>query len=172
MDERRARFEQLYNAHAAEIAGYAARRAGAELAQDVVADTFLVAWRRLDAVPDEPLPWLYGVARKTLANYRRSAKRRQSLVSRLRQAEPALPALDDTELETALRRLGERDREILMLVAWEGLAPAEAAVALGCSPVAARLRLHRARKRLADALGVEAPRTRASANEPRVKEAS
>lgn len=158
MKERRARFEDLYRMNIGAVAAYALRRAPRETAEDVVAETFLVAWRRLDRVPEQPLPWLYGVARRTLANHRRSAARRESLVRRLQLEVRAIPlAPVDERLLDALRTLRLQDREVLMLVAWEGLTPTEAAQALDCSPVACRIRLHRARKRLARALEATAP---------------
>ena len=153
MDGQRERFEEVYRQHVGAVAAYALRRAPREMAEDVVAETFLVAWRRLDRMPEEPLPWLYGVARRTLANHRRSAARRESLAQRLEIEAPAgsVGPVDERLLD-ALRALRRRDREVLMLLAWEGLTPAEAAQVLGCSPVAYRIRLHRARKRLALAL--------------------
>jgi RNA polymerase sigma-70 factor (ECF subfamily) len=155
VEEQRARFDHLYRRHVGEIAAYALRRASRETAEDVVAETFLVAWRRLDRVPEQPLPWLYAVARRTLANHRRSATRRESLTRRLQLEVPAISlAPTDERLLDALRTLRAPDRELLMLVAWEGLTASEAAQALECSPIACRIRLHRARKRLAQALGV------------------
>jgi RNA polymerase sigma-70 factor (ECF subfamily) len=153
MGGQRERFEEIYREHVGAVAAYALRRAPREAAEDVVAETFLVAWRRLDRMPEEPLPWLYGVARRTLANHRRSAARRASLAHRLEiEAPPGSIGPVDERLLDALRVLRRRDREVLMLLAWEGLTPAEAAQVLGCSPVAYRIRLHRARKRLALAL--------------------
>jgi RNA polymerase sigma-70 factor, ECF subfamily len=153
MEDRRARFDELYREHAGAVAAYALRRSPRDVAEEVVAETFLVAWRRLERVPAKPLPWLYGVARRTLANQRRAAKRRDSLARRL---ELEVPAIAGEQIEyrvlDALQALRAKDRELLMLVAWEGLTPAEAAVALGCSPVACRVRLHRARKQLARAI--------------------
>jgi RNA polymerase sigma-70 factor, ECF subfamily len=153
MSDRHIRFETLYRNHVGAVAAYALRRTSREVAEDVVADTFLVAWRRLDRVPAQPLPWLYAVARRTLANHRRSAARRESLASRLQLEFRAIPPNPvDVGLLDALRSLRADDREVLMLVAWEGLTATEAAEALGCSPVACRIRLHRARKRLAAVL--------------------
>jgi RNA polymerase sigma-70 factor (ECF subfamily) len=154
--DRRARFEELYREYVGVVAAYALRRASKETAEDVVAETFLVAWRRLDRVPDQPLPWLYAVARRTLANQRRSAARRESLVHRLELEFRAMPPNPvDGHLLDALGSLRPDDREVLMLVAWEGLTATEAAQGLDCSPVACRIRLHRARKRLARALEVQ-----------------
>nr|WP_246416570.1 sigma-70 family RNA polymerase sigma factor [Nocardioides luti] len=127
-----------------------------EDAADVVADAFLVAWRRLDDVPpgDEARLWLYGVARRTLANHRRGDGRRGALGERLRQdLATSVPDHADgvTERETvrqALHRLAARDREVLELAAWEGLEPREIAEVLGISPIAVRSRLSRSRARL------------------------
>ena len=147
------RFELLYRAHAPAVVAYAARRVPPDGVADVVADTFAVAWRRLDRVPGEPLPWLLGVARRVIANQRRSERRRDRLVSRA-AAEPvaaahAEPDSELAELLAALRSLSDRDREALQLAAWEGLSAPQAARVLGCSPTAYRLRLHRARRKLA-----------------------
>ena len=121
-----------------------------------MAETFLVAWRRLEDVPVDSLPWLYGVARRVLANRRRSADRRAALEQRLAGADsrdsgrdPGERAGDAELLRTALRRLSEPSREALMLVAWHGLSGARAARAAGCSRAAFAVRLHRARARLA-----------------------
>jgi RNA polymerase sigma-70 factor, ECF subfamily len=156
MTSREERFDAIYREHAAAVLAYARRRAPAELADDVVAETFLVCWRRLDRVPVEPLPWLYAVARRTLANQRRALRRRhgseQPLPITLAAAESG-----DRTLAAALAQLRERDRELLLLVAWEGLSLAEAAAVLGCSAVACRVRFHRARKRLAALLEPSSP---------------
>lgn len=149
--ERSERFEAIYRRHVDAVHAYARRRAPASLAEEVVAETFLVCWRRLDRVPAEELPWLYGVARRTLANLRRAERRRQAGERPLRPEEAA-PAVVDERLRDALAELGARDRELLALVAWEGLSLAEAAVALGCSHVACRVRFHRAKRRLAGLL--------------------
>ncbi len=152
-----ARFEALYRACYQDLLGYALRRVDRpESAADVVADTFLVAWRRIDEIPDEQArPWLFGVARNVLANHQRADRRRADLGARLRQelagattVEPAVPP----EIAHAFRALPEGDREVLRLVAWEGLTADDLAVALGCSVNAARIRLHRARRRFAEAL--------------------
>jgi len=109
-----------------------------------VAETFAVCWRKLDRVPENALPWLYAVARKTLANERRKRSREAALTDL-----PAPPLEHDHTLSLALGELKETDREVLRLVAWEGLLLREAAAVLGCSTVAARVRFHRAKRRLA-----------------------
>jgi RNA polymerase sigma factor (sigma-70 family) len=135
---------------------YALRHVDREAAQEIVAETFLVAWRRFADVPAEPLPWLLVVARNTIANQRRSDDRRarlQAEVERLHHlAEPA-PAADMTALQraevlTALAGLTPTQREALLLVAWDGLEPAEAARVAGCGLAAFHVRLFRARRRL------------------------
>lgn len=145
-------FEALYDRCAAAVLGYCLRRTTPELAEDAFAETFAVAWRRRDAVPAEPLPWLYGVARKVIANQRRSARRQAAVARRLVETTPAPSAEDAPEssrrVVAALSQLREADRELLLLVAWEGLKPAAAAHVLGITPARCRLRLHRARRRL------------------------
>jgi RNA polymerase sigma-70 factor, ECF subfamily len=170
VDERRAHFERLWNSNAPAVIAYVRRRAPADAVDDAVADTFLVAWRRLERVPDNALPWLYGVARRTLANQRRAQNRRGALVERLAFELPASkPDSPDSRVFEALAMLSEGERELVMLIAWEGLTPGEAAVALGSSAVATRVRLHRARTRLAAALSaLERPLARV---EPNPKEA-
>jgi RNA polymerase sigma-70 factor (ECF subfamily) len=148
---RRSRFEALFEAHYGAVLGYASRRAPSDVGADVAAATFEVAWRRLEDVPDEALPWLYGVARRLLANTRRADIRRQRLWARLRAvgpAEPADPAVETPGARAALDRLRPQDREVLMLVAWEGLSPEAAARSLGISVATFAVRLHRARQRL------------------------
>lgn len=150
-------FECVFDAYSAQVSAYLRRRVSAEIADDVLADTFLVAWRRVDAMPARPLPWLLGIAHKTLANHLRGRRRQEALVDRLcdvaRSAREKSPeeseALDVLE---ALQRMKPGDQEVLMLTAWEGLGGAEAAEVLGCSEGAFRVRLHRARTRMERAL--------------------
>jgi RNA polymerase sigma-70 factor (ECF subfamily) len=144
-------FEDAYRRWYPDVFRYCRRRVGDDLAQDATAEVWATAWRRRDVLAevDEPLAWLYGVARKTVANARRGRGRRMALADRARStAEPDAPDTS-TEVFDALRRLGEDDRELLRLTAWEGLSGKELAVALGLSEQAARKRLSRARSRLA-----------------------
>ena len=157
----RARFEALYREHAGAVRAYARRRSGARTADDVVADVFVVAWRRLEDIPDDPLPWLLGVARRVLANQRRSAARDEALRGRmiseqisLASGVPARSGSDGAVLR-ALDALGERDREVLLLIGWEGLEAGQAARALGVRRNTFAARLYRARRRFARALAVE-----------------
>jgi RNA polymerase sigma factor (sigma-70 family) len=155
-----AHFSELYLGNMRELLGYALRRcADPDDAADVVAETFLTAWRRLADVPlgaDGRL-WLFGTARHVLANHDRSARRRDRLGERLRDELrcqiPAHCAPEADPFLDALADLPEPDRELLMLIGWEELAPSEAARALGITPAAARVRLHRARRRLRARLG-------------------
>jgi RNA polymerase sigma-70 factor, ECF subfamily len=167
--ERRIRFELLYGEHAPAVKAYIQRRAQPSVADDLVAEVFLVCWRRLDKLPAEPLPWLLGVARRVLSTQRRGERRGVALHRRLAESgapQPAVEALSpavgsiSAALREALEQLSESDREILLLIAWEGLSPTQAAAALGVKAATARVRLHRARRRLARALlreGVEPP---------------
>jgi RNA polymerase sigma factor (sigma-70 family) len=154
--ERARRFDGLFAAYSPDIVSYCGWRApSASDAQDAVAEVFLTAWRRLDQLPegDAARVWLYATARRVIANQRRSSRRRVALEERLaleaaaRPQEP--PSLDreETLVHAAVRRLGPRDREVLLLAEWEGLSPAQIASVLGCLTVTARGRLHRARSR-------------------------
>jgi RNA polymerase sigma factor (sigma-70 family) len=145
------RFQEIYRRHRPAVVAYARRRASADTVEDVVAETFLVCWRKLEWVPEEPLPWLYAVARKTLANQRRVAAR-QTTRAIVEMSAEAVLFEGDPALGTAFSRLSERDREVLRLIAWEGLLLREAAAVLGCSAVACRVRFHRAKRRLAEQL--------------------
>jgi RNA polymerase sigma factor (sigma-70 family) len=149
--ERRRRFDALFASYRSDIVAYCTWRAASPSdAQDAVAEVFLTAWRRLDALPsgDAARVWLYATARRVIANQRRSTRRRQALEERL-ALEASVPTSDpeETLVHEALRRLGSADREILLLAEWEGLSPAQIASVLGCLPVTARGRLHRARHR-------------------------
>jgi RNA polymerase sigma-70 factor (ECF subfamily) len=130
---------------------YALRRVAPADVDDIVAETLLVLWRRLEDVPaGAELPWCYNVARNCVANLQRSAARRERLVLRL-AAEPSVPVDEPAptdDLDAALASLSPRDREVVLLWAWEGLAPREIAVAIGTSANAVSLRLSRAKRRL------------------------
>jgi RNA polymerase sigma-70 factor, ECF subfamily len=144
------RFEQIYEEHREAVRAYVRRRADDSVVEDVVSETFLVCWRKLERVPDEPLPWLYAVARKTLANQRRRLAREQRLDAADQAWACAEPEpVGDSALAVAFAALSERDREVLRLIAWEGQSLDQAAVVLGCSALACRVRYHRAKMRLA-----------------------
>ena len=156
---RRARqFEAIFSAAYPRVLGYALRRTSDRAAaEDAVSETFLVAWRRLDDVPAEALPWLLGVARKVLANQRRAAGRRaadgpliplEAVADLDPRAAVADLVADREAFATAFAALSADDREVLALVSWDGLAPGEAASVLGIAPSTFYLRLHRARRRL------------------------
>lgn len=149
-----AELEELWRAWHRHVLAYALRRSDPETAEDVVAETFTVAWRRLERPPEAPLPWLLGVARRVLANQRRGARRRRALAERIAndQRPATAVAAQDGRALLALGRLSERDREALLLHAWEGLANPEAAAVLGISVSAYAVRLHRARERFAGEL--------------------
>ncbi len=155
--DKRSRFEAMFRMTYDRVLAYAMRRTDRAEAEDVVADTYSIAWRRFEDVPADPLPWLYAVARRTLANSRRSGRRRAQLAIRLAgEIQPSSPAdtdpserLEDaTLMKAALAGLAGLDREALMLVAWEGLDNERASRVLGITPQAFAVRLHRARRRL------------------------
>jgi RNA polymerase sigma-70 factor (ECF subfamily) len=145
----RERFERLFDDHHRAVTAYALRRASRADAEEVVAETFLVAWRRLDDVPSDAKPWLLGVARRVLATQRRAAGRREALRARAAgERESGSEPGRRPPVIQALGRLSRGDRELLLLVAWDGLSTREVAAVLGCSAAAAKVRLHRARCRL------------------------
>jgi DNA-directed RNA polymerase specialized sigma24 family protein len=152
-DERAGRFRRIFDEHHGAVLRYAIRRCGSRAsAEDAAAEVFLAAWRRLDDVPADALPWLYGTARRVVANQRRGARRQEALLGRV-QWESALAAqegpLPDAGVLAGLARLPDGEREALLLVAWEGIDRRRAARAMGQSLPAFAARLHRARRRLA-----------------------
>lgn len=170
-DEQRVRFEAVYADTYEQILGYAIRRCDSpEDAADVVAETFAIAWRKVRELPsgDEARLWLYGVARRVLANHRRGEVRRRSRNVELREDvmrfydRAAAPdeRPDLRAIGRVFRELPDRDRELLSLFVWEGLGHAEIGRVLGCSRNTVYARLHRARKRFSRALaaaGVHSP---------------
>ena len=159
------RFRSLYLDHYKQVYMYFRRRTDIECARDGTADTFLVAWRRLDDVPggDKTLPWLYGTARRVLANQWRSRRRFDRLKEKLTgmgvdpQPGPEASVVPPAEVQAvldAMDRLRRPDREIIRLAAWEGLSHGEIATVLGCSTHAVDQRMYRARQRLAAELGI------------------
>jgi RNA polymerase sigma-70 factor (ECF subfamily) len=154
--ERRLRLESMFRDYAPRMLDYARHR-GATLveAEDVVSEVFIVLTRRLDDAPAEVLPWLYGIARKVLGNQVRSKRRRRALGQRIKEeVSRERPAVSDAPLasardilvQQALSRLSPKDREVLLLVAWDGLSYEEAARSLGCTSAAFAQMLRRARR--------------------------
>ena len=152
----RERFAQIYQRHYASVHAYVARRLRSrELADDVTAEVFTVAWRRLDDIPSPIGGWLFGVARNVvMATNRATPPDPIELVEEAlsaREGDPSARAIDRAELDRvarALSTLSASDQELLLLVAWEGLPLSQLAEALECSAAAAGVRLHRARQRL------------------------
>lgn len=150
-------FGRLVRRQEPRVRAYLARRAPAHAVDDLLADVLLVAWRRRDEMPDDPLPWLLGVAANTLSSRWRTEMRRDALVDLVaRQPLPAQPSMDaelrrrthQRALAQALGALDERDRELLLLRFWDELRPRQIAVTLGLPSVTVRTRLHRATIRL------------------------
>lgn len=165
------RFRRIYQGHHPAVLAYCRRRAPREDAFDACADTFVVAWRRMEEVPDgeDALPWLYGVARRVLANRRRGIRRLGRFLEQLdgmrEVGGPLRPEVqvirheEERRVLAGLSRLRPGDREVLRLAAWEGLSNREIATVLRCSSGAADKRLQRARRRLAAELGGSAGRS-------------
>jgi len=160
-------FAQIYEAHYRSVVAYARRRSVSIAdADEIVSETFLTAWRRLDVVPagNEALPWLFAVARRVIANRRRADRRRSDLGTRLaRQRSTDGPGVDAGLMATeeqrrvldSLSRLKSDDQELLRLVAWEDLSHRQVGQVLGCTEAAVAVRLHRARARLGKELAKE-----------------
>jgi len=160
-----AAFRVLFDQHFADLWRFARRRVGtAADADDIAAATFAVAWRRradLPAGPDRRL-WLFGVARNLVANHHRSEVRRRRLHLRLadqveRDVDSPEPGGVDPALAAALAALNAGEREVLVMRCWDGLAVHEIATLLACTPNAVSLRLHKARRRLAEHLARKDP---------------
>jgi RNA polymerase sigma-70 factor (ECF subfamily) len=147
-------FSEVWHRDAPRVAAYARRHVAAAEVHDIVSETFLQAWRRWGEVPQPPLPWLIGTARRVIGNHRRGENRRVALQQRIvllgdcaRTADDAgVLATDRAEALAALAALPEEQREALLLVAWDGLTPDQAAAAMGVRPGTFRVRTHRARK--------------------------
>ncbi len=162
---REQRFDDLLSEVHVPLQRYLRRRTAE--ADDVLAETLAVLWRRLDAVPADPLPWAYGVARLCLANHQRAEQRRFRLLRRIALEPEAPPPPEDPLLAEALAGLPEADQEVLRLWAWEQLPPREIAVVLDVTSNAASIRLHRATTRLRTALLGKDP---GAAGQERVRE--
>jgi RNA polymerase sigma-70 factor (ECF subfamily) len=168
-------FRAFYRAHYRTVCRYLSVRADRNVVEDVAAETFLVAWRRQADLPQHAVPWLLNTAGKCLANHRRSRQRSDALVDRLGGlvAEEDAGIDDDLvrrgqlrALRAALSGLSDRDRELLLLSHWDGLAPREIASVLGVNPVVLRARLHRASRRLRESLAVALGDEEAGAGRP------
>lgn len=151
----RDRFTALFDRHRRQVYAYAVSRAGRSVADDIVSDTFLVAWRRLDAVPADPLPWLLGVARNIVHERHRVEAHQLGLLAQGEAAvegDVAEVVAERSATLAALDSLSVADRELLTLVAWHGLSARAAAKVLGCATATFFVRLHRARGRFERAL--------------------
>jgi RNA polymerase sigma-70 factor (ECF subfamily) len=152
-----ARFDALFTAHQRAVLAYAMRRtSNLADAEDVTAETFTIAWRKLESIPADPLPWLYAVARRVLANHRRGVGRRERLAAVFKTQDVPTPMRVGEDVDgpafRAMATLSVADQEVLRLVAWEGLKNPQIAEVLGISVNAVAIRLHRARSRFEAAL--------------------
>lgn len=172
-DGDRDRFEALFAAHFDVVLRFAMTRAEPETAKDVASETFLAAWRAIDELPAAPRGWLLAVARHKLADHYRSGGRRDKLETVLAictattSPDHADRITDHDHVRVAFARLPAMDQEVLRLLAWDGLTRAEAAESLGCSTALFAVRLHRARRRLRDALNGQDRGSEAATQEPR-----
>jgi RNA polymerase sigma factor (sigma-70 family) len=163
-------FSALFARHYPAVWRFVARRASPDAVDDVVAETFLAAWRRYDDLPSDVLPWLLNAAGKCLANHRRATTRAESLKERLAAqstpicADATTQSLERTALVHAFVSLSETERALLMLTDWDDLPAGRAARALGISPATASARMYRARRKLRAALAAELGRP--SVHEP------
>jgi RNA polymerase sigma-70 factor, ECF subfamily len=175
MDTRQA-FEEVYAAHEPTVRAFVLRRLGETRADDVVSEVFLAAWRRVDELPRDSLPWLLNIARGVMSNRRRADDRWRALVARLsheRGRAGAGQVLDvDLGVFEALATLSETDRELVLLVAWEGLTREQIAAVLGIPRGTVAVRLHRARRRFARALEGGRPKPGRRAGQPHSLEVS
>nr|WP_028049609.1 RNA polymerase sigma factor [Cellulomonas sp. URHD0024] len=157
------RLADLWEQYAGRVQAYALRHVDGHASQEVVSETFLIAWRRLEDVPSDPLPWLLVVARNTISNQRRSHHRARGLEREMaRVAHLAQPSSSSDQASEAratalgaLAALSAKEREALLLVAWDGLSGAQAATVAGCSIAAFKVRLSRARRHLTSAIEVQ-----------------
>lgn len=168
----------LYKGHVEQLAHYVSRRTAVSEVQDVIAETFLIAWRRFDELPTDPIPWLFVTARHVMANSHRLDQRRRTLDDKLTShfagsVEPEsrtdLSEIDQ-QLVTAITRLPQAEREAFILVAWDGLDAYRASRALGCSPATFRMRLHRARQKLKQQIGPSRPFVQLADTQPSLEE--
>ena len=171
--DQRDRFEAMFAAHYRDIAAYCRRRCPSEQdAEEAATDVFAIAWRRMGAMPAPPEDrlWLFGVARRVVANQLRAQRRRDRLDQRMRDTPATAPAAEpdpDSPAARAFHSLPEGDRELLALVAWEGLTPAEIARVLGRPVAVVSTRLWRARRRFAHVYEAAARQAPATATQPR-----
>lgn len=161
-NERAKAFAETFAANYGRVHAYAARRVGADGADDIAAETMMIAWRRRDALPAAPLPWLYGIARNLIARQHHAAARRRTLRRSLEFERPAPceePA-GDPALAAAWAALRPADREVLALIAWDELSVHDAATVLGVPAAVFSVRLYRARRRFEARLVQSAPAVR------------
>ncbi|SDJ02750.1 RNA polymerase sigma-70 factor, ECF subfamily [Frankineae bacterium MT45] len=154
--ERRIVTDEWFRAYSSRVLAYLLHRTDPQTAQDVLQEVFVTAFGKAEEITESPLGWLFGAARRLLANRYRGFRRHDELIARLMDDASLAADSDEIELKQAfahtLASLPAGDREVLTLTGWYDLTPAQAAQALGCNPATYAVKLHRARKRLAAAL--------------------
>lgn len=153
-------FRDLYQECYPHVLAYAISLVGRQVGEDITSETFTIAWRRYSQVQPMRLPWLLGVARNLVYELRRRDVRQYELAAAeglristvVEQSDPAEDVAERLVVLGALATLSDTDRELLTLIAWQGLSVPEAARVLGCSSATLSVRLHRARRRLENAM--------------------
>lgn len=164
------RFDELFRTSAPRVRAHLRRHVEADAVDDLLTETYLVAWTRLDRVPANPLPWLFTVAHNMARRHWRSRRRADALwQAAVRdqwtevQPSPEAAVLGREDAIRALSACSDLERQALLLTAWDGLTAAEAATVAGCSTHAFTVRLGRARARFDRAMGADPPAPRAAA---------
>lgn len=162
MGDDQRRFTEMYQRTHSVVFAYACRRAAYEVAREATDEAYLIAWRKFDAVPADPVPWLIVTVRNNLSDLYRRDRRQDVLVDRLVEARTALGSTGDEGADVAalervvvlasVASLSDSDREVLLLTVWDGLTHRQASKVVGCSPATFAVRHHRARRRLETAL--------------------
>jgi RNA polymerase sigma-70 factor (ECF subfamily) len=167
------RFTEMYERYRGRVFAYAVTKAGRDVAEEVASDVFLLAWQRIAELPEQPLPWLLVAARNIASNQVRAAGRQRAIAAELAawiadelSGDPADDVMERAALLTAIGMLPEPDRELLTLVAWHDLSARSAASVIGCSTATYFVRLHRARRRLEQAVALATREPAAGQSQP------
>ncbi|MDR2704027.1 MAG: RNA polymerase sigma factor [Cellulomonadaceae bacterium] len=152
-NQARARFTELWLTQHSAVAKFAARRVDPDLVDDIIAETFMIAWQKVELIPTHEKPWLLTIAQNVIATRTRAKGRQHSLALRVATEPETIHfpdelAISRVHIAQAWQKLTEAEREVLALTAWDGLSVAEAAQVLGCLRSTFSVRLTRARRHL------------------------